>query len=77
MLRKNELVSEVKKVLQENKFALGRGDRGIFDDVATAIVRRVLELQHKDTNVDSWKGEVDRQGGSFTQEEINRAKDWY
>lgn len=30
-----------------------------------------------DTSVyDLWRGEVDRQGGSFTQEEINESNTW-
>ena len=39
----------------------------------TTVVRELGEKELEQ----SWKGEVDRQGGAFTQEEINRANEWH
>lgn len=32
--------------------------------------------ENKKEGISSWKGEVDRQGGSFSQEEIDNATAW-
>jgi len=42
-------------------------------------LKRILtdvELCMNDAAANSWAGEVDRQGGSFTDEEIARANEW-
>lgn len=42
MLRKNELVSEVTKVLRKY---IGSDEKGTTEDIAKLIVTRILELQ--------------------------------
>ena len=39
-------------------------------------MNRIIELEAQQSVRSSWDGEVDRQGGQFTQEEINRSGRW-
>lgn len=39
-------------------------------------LRRELELLQKKQHENSWKGEIDRASGAFTQDEIENATAW-
>lgn len=50
-----------------------------FLEINIDELKRILtdvELCMNDAAANSWAGEVDRQGGSFTDEEIARANEW-
>ena len=50
-------------------FAVSRQDEAI-----RIVKRAIKELKNKQDN--SWTGEVDRQGGSFTAEELDPNRGW-
>lgn len=62
-------------------------NNGLAQDTAAMLLKRAaqridqLEAEAKALNDkaahDSWAGEVDRQGGSFTQDEIDRSEGRY
>ena len=60
--------------LREEMFASGKNEIGF--KINSCLYSQYPHQYPTTKKVDSWKGEVDRQGGSFTQDEINNATAW-
>ncbi|HET8688503.1 MAG TPA: hypothetical protein VFM18_17970 [Methanosarcina sp.] len=58
---------------EEEYYVRCRAKVDVLEDVLHYLEELKKEPQVPDN---SWKGEVDRQGGSFTQEEIANATEW-